>query len=326
MDFETLKNYILNGAAQPQNGFCADAAMRLKKLEKPTKKVDVVIDTDAYNEADDQFAIAYALKLTDKINIQAFYAAPYINLIAPTPQIGMEKSYDEILNILSLANETDYNSIVFRGSAQYLPDEKTPVRSPAVEDLIARGMAHAEDDPLYVIAIGAITNVASALILEPRLKDHLVVIWHGGTALDWPICNSFNALQDIAATRVVMGSGVPFVMQPGQGVAFSMTTSGPELEYWLGGKNALCDYLVGRVKEVVRGWKKTAVWSHALVDVAALSWLLTDKPYMQDKLCPTPLIGYTGHYEFDHRRHLMRYVYSMNRDAIYSDLFTRISQ
>lgn len=326
LDFETLKSFILTGTVQPKTDICADAVQRLKKLEKPQKRVDVIIDTDAYNEADDQFAIAYALKLSEAINIQAFYAAPFINQSTYTPQEGMKKSYDEILHVLALAGETKYSKLVFQGSGQYLDNEHTPVLSPAVDDLIARGMSHQPDDPLYVIAIGAITNIASALLLEPRLKEHLVVIWHGGAALDLMFCNSFNACQDIAATRVVMGSGVPFVMQPGSGVAFNLTTTEPELEYWLAGKNPLCDYLIQRVKDVVQNWKHSPVWSHPLVDVATLSWLLQDKVYMHDRLCPTPLIGYNGYYEFDSRRPLMRYVYSMNRDAILSDLFARISQ
>ena len=34
----------------------------VKNLSVPTGKVDVVLDTDAFNEIDDQFAIAYLLR------------------------------------------------------------------------------------------------------------------------------------------------------------------------------------------------------------------------------------------------------------------------
>jgi len=326
MDFKTLFELMRKANMPPQADICANEAARLKKLQKPAGRVDVVMDTDACNEVDDQFAIAYALKRADRVNLQALYAAPFCHMHAETADKGMELSYDEILKVLDLAGRAEMKERVYLGSRHFLPDENTPVRSPAAEDLIARGMARDPEDPLYVLAIGAITNVASALLLEPRLRDHLVVIWHGGTALDWPACISFNACQDIAATRVVMGSGVPFVMQPGAGVAYSLTTSVQEMEYWLKGKNPLCDYLVKIYQEVAGKWHKTPVWSHPLVDVAAVSWLLDDAPYMNDRLTPTPLISYTGHYEFDPRRPLMRYVYFMNRDAILSDLFTRISQ
>lgn len=306
------------------NGITVDAASLIQKLEKPKKIVDVVIDTDAYNEIDDQFAIAYALKLRDVINIQAFYAAPFMNMNADNPKLGMERSYDEIARILSLAGETGYP--VYYGSDRFLPDEHTPVNSQAVDDLIERGMSHAPDDPLYVVAIAAITNIASALLKEPRLIERLVVIWHGGTAFDQPACNSFNACQDIAATRVVMGSGVPMVLQPGKGVANILMTTGPELEYWLRGKNPVCDYLISKTNEQVNLWKLTGAWSHPLFDVAAFSWFLRDRKYMEDCLRHMPLISYDLHYEFDPRRHFVRYVYSMNRDAILTDLFERISQ
>ena len=47
----------------------SDAA-RLKLLEPPVGKVRVVLDTDTYNEIDDQFAIVYAMLATERINLQ----------------------------------------------------------------------------------------------------------------------------------------------------------------------------------------------------------------------------------------------------------------
>ena len=38
-----------------------DAAALVKRLQRPAHPVDVVLDTDAYNEIDDQYAIAYLL-------------------------------------------------------------------------------------------------------------------------------------------------------------------------------------------------------------------------------------------------------------------------
>ena len=55
---------------------------RIKNLSVPSDKIDVVLDTDAYNEIDDQFAIAYMLKSKEKLNTKAIYAAPlYIFLV-----------------------------------------------------------------------------------------------------------------------------------------------------------------------------------------------------------------------------------------------------
>ena len=43
----------------------------MKKLEAPKGKIDVVLDTDAFNEIDDQFAISYMLLSKEKLNCKA---------------------------------------------------------------------------------------------------------------------------------------------------------------------------------------------------------------------------------------------------------------
>ena len=111
---------------------------RLRMLETPTGCVDLVIDTDAYNEIDDQFAIAYALCAGERLNVRALYAAPFLNQKSVSPGDGMEKSYQEIRKLLSLAG---VERRVLRGSRQYLPDEHSPVHSPAAEDLASLAMA-----------------------------------------------------------------------------------------------------------------------------------------------------------------------------------------
>ena len=73
---------------------------KLDNLKVPNRKVDVVLDTDAYNEIDDQFAIAYLLLNKDKLNTKALYAAPFYNTRSSGPKEGMEKSYDEIFKLL----------------------------------------------------------------------------------------------------------------------------------------------------------------------------------------------------------------------------------
>lgn len=234
---------------------------RLHMLETPQSLVDLVIDTDAYNEIDDQFAISYALCAPDRVRLLALCAAPFKNERSTGPADGMEKSYQEILRLLKLAEK---NVPVYRGSTAYLPDEKTPVVSDAAEALVRLAMEHTTEEPLYVAAIGAITNVASALLLKPEIADRMVVVWLGGNAIDWPDNLEFNVLQDVASARVVFGSGVPLVILPCQGVVTHFTTTGPELEYWLKGRNPLCDYLVQQTVDEVNTYAKGKVWSRVI--------------------------------------------------------------
>lgn len=296
---------------------------RLKMLQCPAGTVDLVLDTDAYNEIDDQFAIAYALRSAAKLNVLALYAAPFHNARSAGPLDGMEKSYAEILKILRLAKE---NRPVFKGSGAYLPDEKTYVDSPAARDLVRRAAAYTPEHPLYVVAIGAITNVASALLIQPEIADQMVVVWLGGNSLTWPDSKEFNMRQDVAAARVLFSSGVPVVMLPCLGVVSAFTTTGPELAYWLAGKGDLADYLVKQTVDEASTYAKDRVWSRVIWDVTAVAWLLNDGDrFMLDKLTHLPIPEYDHHYAFDLRRPLCRYVFHIHRDALFADLFTKLT-
>ena len=110
---------------------------RLKALECPKGPIDMVLDTDAYNEIDDQFAISYALRSREKLNLKALYAAPFLNSRSSSPLDGMEKSYEEIIKLLKLADDS---ADVFKGSGTFLKSELEPVDSPAARDLAARAM------------------------------------------------------------------------------------------------------------------------------------------------------------------------------------------
>jgi inosine-uridine nucleoside N-ribohydrolase len=297
---------------------------RLRLLKTPEGPIDMVLDTDAYNEIDDQFAIAYALESRDKLNLKALYAAPFWNERSTGPADGMEKSYDEIVRLLALAQA---QTPVFKGSERYLPDEKTPVSSPAAQDLVRRAAQYTTEKPLYVAAIGAITNVASALLLDPSIAERIVVVWLGGHSLEWPTTDEFNMAQDVAAARVVFASGAPLVMLPCMGVVSSFTSTGPELTCWLKDRTPLSDYLLKQAVDEANTYAAGKVWSRVIWDVTAIGWLLNDGGrFMDDRIEPTPIPQYDHHYGRDFRRPPCCYVYAIHRDALMGDLFDKVTR
>ena len=300
----------------------------LKNLTVPAGKIDVVLDTDAYNEIDDQFAISYLLKKPEKLQVRGICAAPFFNIKAESTLDGMEKSYQEILRLLPLTGRTELLENVYRGSEGYLPDENTPVDSPAARFMAELSRNYDAEHPLYIVAIGAITNVASALLMEPEMKERCVIVWLGGRAVHMPQGGmEFNMRQDVAAARVVFGCGVPVVQLPCRGVVDRFHTTRYELEHWLKGKNALCDYLcdctIYHMTEVMH----KVLWSKPLWDVTAVAWLLNEKDcFMESKLIPAPIPEYDLTYRFDDARHLIRYVEWIDRDALYADLFATLAE
>ncbi len=297
-------------------------AQRLSMLDIPSGVIDVVIDSDTYNEIDDQFAISYALLSPERCRVKAIYAAPFLNHRSTSPADGMEKSYEEIQRLLKLHGKDVPH---FRGAPSYLPDEETPVASDAAKDLSQRALQYTPENPLYVVALGAITNVASALLLEPEIADRMVVAFLGGHALDWPQNKEFNLGQDVAAGRIIYQSGVPLIMLPCLGVVSTFTTTGPELDFWLRGKNALCDFLVKNTVDEVKTYAEGKVWSRVLWDVTAVAWLLNDDHrFLHSRLIPTPVPEYDHHWGSAPLNPLCRYVYHVNRDALLGDLFQKL--
>ena len=137
---------------------------RLGRLAPPTGKARIVLDTDTYNEIDDQFALVYSLLSPEKLSVEAIYAAPFYNDRSSGPADGMEKSFEEILRLLDFLGRSA-QGFAFRGSTAYLGRERQAQDNDAVRDMIDKALASPDDDPLYVVAIGAITNVASAVIV-----------------------------------------------------------------------------------------------------------------------------------------------------------------
>ncbi len=296
---------------------------RVKNLSVPTGMIDVVLDTDAYNEIDDQYAIAYLLKSKEKLQTKAIYAAPFSNNRTPSPKEGMEKSYDEILKLCSFLGE---KVSVFKGAEEYLKDEKTPVISSAALDLAERVNSYSPEHPLYVVAIGAITNIASAILLNPKMIDSTVVVWLGGHAHHYRHTQEFNMKQDIAAARIVFSSGVPLVQLPCRGVVSQFTVSKPDLKEWLIGKNELADYLAKITIEHVEARNQNPYWAKAIWDVTAVAWLLNDNnQFMKANFVTAPIPSYDGYYTNVPDHHCMNYVYYIIKENLMADLIHKLT-
>lgn len=298
----------------------------IRNLSVPDKRVDVVLDTDAFNEIDDQYAISYLLRSGDKLNTVAIYAAPfYGNGKSDSPKDGMEKSYDEILKMLSLNGRDDLAKAVYKGSEDYLSDINTPCISDAANDLIDRAMNYSVENPLYVVCIGAITNIASALIMKPEIAQRIVVVWLGGNAPYLSGKKEFNLNQDTAAGKIIFSSEVPLVQVPCHGVAESLTISEPEINYWLMGKSELTTYLGEKTIAEANVYAKGRPWTRVLWDVAPIAWLLNDDDgFMTSTIIQAPIPNDDYLYSINPKGKLMRYINNVSRDNIMYDLITKL--
>ncbi len=298
------------------------SAQILKNLYAPSRKVDVVIDSDAYNEIDDQFAIAYLLKSPEYADVKAIYAAPFTNDKSTGPEDGMLKSYDEIHKLLDLMER---KVDVFKGSTEYLKSKDTPIISDAALDLVARAKSYSPDNPLYVVGIAAITNIASAIIIDPSICENIVIVWLGGHSRDFHDTNEFNMSQDVVGVNVVFDALVPLIQVPCRGVSSGVRISRPELEHWLLGKNKLCDYLVKNTIEDTEKHFAGTAWSRSMWDSCAAAFIFNrDHRMMAPKFVHAPNISEDLKYIDNPAGKPMSYIYYIHRDLVITDMIRRL--
>lgn len=310
-------------------------AERFEKLQPPSGTVRMVLDTDTYNEIDDQFAVVHALLSPEKLKVEALYAAPFFNRRSTGPDNGMELSYEEILRLLDRLNAPARN-MAFRGSPGFLQDYEHPYASAAVDDLIQRAMK--SEEPLYVVAIGALTNIASAILIEPKIIEKIVVVWLGGNALHWPHNVEFNLAGDDLAAKLVLDCGVPLVLIPCAGVTTHLRTTVSEIERYVQGQGAIGDYLA----ETFKAYNNDHyAWSKEIWDVVAVAFLLNAQ-WVPSNIVPSPIIALNVAarerakdsypwidnpltWSFDPSRHPIRCAYYVDRDPIFRDLFQKLA-
>lgn len=238
----------------------------LHRLEPPSGIVRMVLDTDTYNEIDDQFAVAYALLSPERLKVEAIYAAPFTGDRASSASDGMEKSYAEILRLLERLGQPA-QKFAYLGSTAWLTGREKPERSPAALDLVERAMVASQDEPLYVAAIGAITNVASAILINPEIISRIVVVWLGGQPHTFHTAREYNLKQDPRASQTLFDCGVPLVHIPCYGVSSHLLTTVPELESALKGRNPISDFLLERFCEYN---PDHFAWAKEIWDIASI--------------------------------------------------------
>lgn len=327
---------------------CEDGA--LPEAESvPAGVLEVVIDTDLTNEIDDEFALAYALLSPERLNVRAIHAAPFslspalveagalselgvrllilqlealgLDLsITPIREPGpsMESAFERAQEINTLMER---NVDVRRGSTRFLNGERVPVESDAARNLIALA-SEAREGKLYVVSQGALTNVASALLLDPAIAERIVVVWTSAYPSYWPRRNaSFNLVQDVEAARVVFESGATVIYLPGYFVGEKLRVTRPEMVEYVQGRGAVGDYLF----ELYDGHPLFGHYAHSKViwDMVSVAYLVEPAWFLDESHAPLTL-------DADLRwapgaGASVREVLDVDRDRIFRDFYDKLA-
>ena len=295
-------------------------------LEQSKNKIvkDVFIDTDTYNEIDDQFALVQALlsqQLHSTINVVAIGAAPFHNTVRNTRDYahGMELSYKEIQNILE-ALDCGWSGQTYRGSALTMKqNDGKPVTNESSVAICELANSHySENDPLFILALGALTNIASAILMDPNIRSKVVVCSLGGLATNLQNFSEFNYEQDNLAAQIVFASGVPVVHFPGFAVTDMLKTTRWELEAHLKEKGNIGNFLFQRFLEFVPDYpgRSKTIW-----DLAPGAWVINSDWFVSE-VVHAPILNSNGTWTMYSENHPMRSIKWIDRDPVFQHFFS----
>ena len=235
------------------------------------------------------------------------------------------ESLKEVQKVLKLMDAEEVP--VYLGSEVPLQDEQTPMDSPGARFIIAEAMRD-DPHPLYIACQGALTDLASALLLKPEIAPRITAVWIGGGS--YPKGGfEFNVLQDIAAVNVVMKSQMPFWQIPGD-VYRTMMVTLSELQLHVEPCGEIGKYLFEQLLAVNDELAETPFWPNGE------TWCLGDSPtvgvFLDDahspdlyREVPAPTIDYEDmSYHFDRPNRSIRVYHRINPRLILEDMYAKL--
>jgi inosine-uridine nucleoside N-ribohydrolase len=280
----------------------------------------VIINSDAKNEADDQYALVHAL-LSPSLDIRGLIAAHFGNRPGRSTR-SMLDSREEIDLVLDLLGQ---KARVENGAPAAIPDVRTPAPSAGAE-LIVEEALREDAEPLYIAFLGPLTDMASALLLEPRIAQRdVTVIWIGGAGYDEPAelaaKPEFNLSNDIVAAGLVFAYGVT-VWQVPRSTYRLMSVSYAELDRKVGGCGRLGGYLIEQLVE----WNarnEPGIEYRSLGDSPAIG-LMLNPMCGHFRVRPAPGFRYDGSYDLSVEGPPIRVYEQIDNRFILEDMFAKI--
>lgn len=288
------------------------------------KKIRVIVHTDCKNEADDQFALAHHL-MTPKFDIKGIIAGHFE---AHVQEYGigntMRASYDEIVKVMQLMGIEGVVN-VYKGATQQLPDEQTAIPSEGALFIINEAMKE-DKRPLFVVFQGALTDMAAALQMEPRIADRMTAVWIGGAK--WPVGGfEFNLLQDIHAANVVFKSSMQLWQIP-DNVYKMMAVSLAELQCRVMPHGEIGQYLFKQMVEFNNKMVHYIPWPHGeswgLGDQGTVTVLLEENRKNWDWK-PAPIFSKEMYYIHEQNNRPIRVYTSLDARFTMEDFYAKLA-
>ena len=224
----------------------------------------MIIDADTGNEVDDPYALVRGL-IEPSWEVLGLNATQW-----QASHWATEKSMEDShrLNDILLAYLKVDDVASNRGANNRLYDWGNKTQTSSASVFIVEQALKMDEDKLVVIALGALTNVASALLDHPEISDKIKLYWLG-SSYDFELGamknTDFNSMMDIQAVDVILNSTVELHIIPNN-VSGKMKFNWDETQDRFRNKHDLTDFLLDRwYLHVDAGIRERTIWDLALI-------------------------------------------------------------
>lgn len=299
-------------------------------------RMDIIFDTDANNELDDQHALAYLLLNDDFFHILG------ITTNATRNGGTIEEHYKEAERVIKFCNREGSVKLL-KGAEGSFEEIKDSMTHPdydgyqSVDFIIEQAHKYSKENRLPILAVGKLTNIALALKKEPSITDKIRLIWLGS---NYPGPGEYNLEDDIPSMNYVLESGVHFELVPARynepsgtdavkttlkEIRETMPGMGPRVKTPVTGRHGESFYTFGDYS--VNLFDNAECYGNpparALFDMAAVA-IVKNPEWAQPKTIPCPIMEDSVWVERpDNLRKIILWE-NFNRDAIIKDFYSTL--
>jgi inosine-uridine nucleoside N-ribohydrolase len=274
--------------------------------------MELIFDTDYYNEVDDQYALAYLLANDEKFSLKAITIAPYRVKHQPiTVAQGQELSFKEIPKLLEI---TGKSYPYYKGSCGFIAEGYDEITD-AVKVIIKQC-----EKPTTIVCVGALTNIALAFLHAPKNMQNAKIIWLGTGHILQKTFTDTNFRADREAFEIVLENCKDLTIIPAN-LGKATRCSYFEQENRLS-NSPLKTYLLNRAKSFY--YFEQNGKSITLHDILPIQYLLKPELFQTVKL-PKPKLNADNGFTLTKSARTIDYVTGLNHYDCMTEFFKSLN-
>jgi len=297
----------------------------------------IIVDNDFGGDPDGLFQLAHHL-LSPSVEVPGIIGSHhYKNGFYGYPGSaahGVEMA-KELLETMNLTGKIP----VLQGAEETLQSTSAPQPSEAARFIVSEAMRQDPAPPLYVVCGAGLTDLAGALLAEPKVAERITLVWIGGPEhpdLAAPPPGKrqveYNLGIDVKAAQVVFNQSTVPIWQVPRNSYHQALVSHAELQARLGSGGRLGGYLTGRLGDLLQRAKGALGEAYILGDSPLVLLTALQSAWEPDAASShhlqrnCPKISDDGWYQPDPTGRQIRVYGDLDTRLMFDDLYAKVSR